>query len=84
MIRGTEETTAMTDAEIPQVTARTAFLMAARDKEDLSEADRDLWELSSPFDSRLQIPWRRREETPSSGSITASSQPRLLLQEFSR
>jgi hypothetical protein len=30
--------------------------MAARDKEDLSEADRDLWELSSPFDSRLQIP----------------------------
>jgi metallo-beta-lactamase superfamily protein len=38
------------------LTARTAFLMAARGRQDLSDADRELQDMSFPFESRLRIP----------------------------
>ncbi len=46
------------------VTARTAFLMAVQDETSMSNVDRELWNLSFPFDERLRVPAKDAKDMP--------------------
>ena len=46
------------------VTGRTAFLMAVQDEKTLSTADREMRDLSFPFDERLRVPVKDAKDMP--------------------